>query len=144
MSDPVRRDDWGVPHIDADNEPDAWFGLGFCHGQDRTFQLEVLLRIIRGTLAELIGGEHLERERVRVSRRRRGDVAELEEPRAGDVSGVVLRLLAYMEKDELRVVQLRCEPVTRDEESNLCCNNRKQVLAAIRVGALPQSPAVSF
>src|SRR5262245_53231651 len=50
----VRRDGWGIPHIDADNEPDAWFGLGFCHGQDRTFQLEVLLRVIRGTLSELV------------------------------------------------------------------------------------------
>src|SRR5262249_38116934 len=49
------RDDWGVPHITAANEPDAWFGLGFCHGQDRAFQLEVLLRVIRGTLAQLIG-----------------------------------------------------------------------------------------
>ena len=30
----IRRDRWGVPYIDADNDHDAWFGLGFCHGQD--------------------------------------------------------------------------------------------------------------
>jgi penicillin amidase len=51
----IDRDGWGIPHITAANEPDAWFGLGFCHGQDRAFQLEVLLRVIRGTLAQLIG-----------------------------------------------------------------------------------------
>ncbi|HMF15513.1 MAG TPA: penicillin acylase family protein, partial [Gemmataceae bacterium] len=54
---PVRidRDQWGIPHVTAANEPEAWFGLGFCQGQDRTFQLEILLRVIRGTLAQLIG-----------------------------------------------------------------------------------------
>jgi penicillin amidase len=51
----INRDNWGIPHITADSESDAWFGLGFCHGQDRTFQLEILLRAIRGTLSQLIG-----------------------------------------------------------------------------------------
>jgi penicillin amidase len=51
----IDRDKWGIPHITADNEPDAWFGLGFCQGQDRTFQLEILLRVIRGTLSQLVG-----------------------------------------------------------------------------------------
>src|SRR4030095_2870097 len=31
-------------------------------------------------------------------------------------AGVVLRLLAYVEENELRVVELRREPVARDEE----------------------------
>ena len=48
----IRRDDWGIPHIDASSEADAWFGLGFCHAQDRAFQLETLLRVGRGTLSE--------------------------------------------------------------------------------------------
>src|SRR5262245_17298763 len=63
---PVRidRDQWGIPHIAAENEPDAWYGLGFCHGQDRTFQLEILLRVIRGTLAQLIGTNGLGVDRL--------------------------------------------------------------------------------
>jgi penicillin G amidase len=52
----IHRDRWGIPHIEADHELDAHFGLGFCHGQDRTFQLEMLQRVVRGTLAELLGG----------------------------------------------------------------------------------------
>lgn len=66
VREPVRigRDAWGVPYVDARSEPDAWYGLGFCHGQDRTFQLELLLRVVRGTLAELIGPEGLPVDRL--------------------------------------------------------------------------------
>lgn len=60
----IRRDRWGVPHIDAATENDAWFGLGFCHGQDRSFQLETLLRVIRGTLSALIGKDGIGMDRL--------------------------------------------------------------------------------
>lgn len=40
----IRRDRWGVPHIEATSDADAWFALGFCHGQDRGGQLELLRR----------------------------------------------------------------------------------------------------
>jgi len=55
----IERDRWGVPSITAAGDEDAWFGLGFCQGQDRTFQLEAMLRVIRGTLSELIGPDGL-------------------------------------------------------------------------------------
>lgn len=51
----IRRNRFGVPHISAETDADAWFGLGFCQGQDRAFQLETRLRVVRGTLAALIG-----------------------------------------------------------------------------------------
>jgi penicillin amidase len=51
----IARDRWGIPHVDTATERDAWFGLGFCHGQDRAFQLELLARAGRGTLSELLG-----------------------------------------------------------------------------------------
>jgi penicillin amidase len=51
----IRRDRWGIPHVDAASAEDAWFALGFCQAQDRAFQLETLLRVGRGTLAELVG-----------------------------------------------------------------------------------------
>ena len=59
----IRRDGWGVPHIEAESTADAWFGLGFCHAQDRGFQLETLVRVARGTLAELVGAKGLEVDR---------------------------------------------------------------------------------
>lgn len=60
----IRRDAWGIPHIEAGTDPDAWFGLGFCHAQDRGFQLETLLRIGRGTMAELVGPSALPLDRL--------------------------------------------------------------------------------
>ena len=51
----VDRDRWGIPHIEAGDDADAWFALGFCHGQDRSFQLELIARAGRGRLAELLG-----------------------------------------------------------------------------------------
>jgi penicillin amidase len=60
----IRRDRHGVPMIEAGTEPDAFFALGFCHGQDRPAQLEVLLRLGRGTLSEVIGPKTLAADRV--------------------------------------------------------------------------------
>ncbi len=51
----VDRDRWGIPHVEANSDADAWFALGFCHGQDRSFQLELIARAGRGRLAELLG-----------------------------------------------------------------------------------------
>lgn len=51
----LRRDRYGVAYVDARDEHDAWFGLGFCHGQDRGGQLEVQWRLTRGLLSEVLG-----------------------------------------------------------------------------------------
>ena len=60
----IRRDTFGVAYVDADDEYDAWFGLGFCHAQDRAGQLEVTLRLVRGTLAEVAGPDGLAVDRA--------------------------------------------------------------------------------
>lgn len=60
----IRRDVYGVPYIEAQTDEDAWYGLGFCHGQDRAFQLESLVRVVRGTLAELVGSDGLVIDRL--------------------------------------------------------------------------------
>ena len=51
----VVRDSDGVPHIYAQNENDALFGLGYVHAQDRLWQMELQRRIGRGTIAEALG-----------------------------------------------------------------------------------------
>jgi penicillin amidase len=51
----ILRGPYGVPHVFAKTARDAWFGLGFCEAQDRTFQLEVFRRAESGTLAEILG-----------------------------------------------------------------------------------------
>ena len=60
----VRRDRYGIPSIDAGTDRDAWFALGFCHAQDRGIQLEIYLRLGRGTLAAFVGPEALPVDRL--------------------------------------------------------------------------------
>jgi penicillin G amidase len=60
----VRRDAFGVPHIEADNDEDAFFAMGFVVAQDRAFHLELYMRAARGTLAEIIGPEMLDVDRL--------------------------------------------------------------------------------
>lgn len=51
----VARDDFGIPHIQATCEIDAYFALGYVMGQDRLFQMEVLRRLAQGEMAEVLG-----------------------------------------------------------------------------------------
>lgn len=51
----ILRDNYGVPHIDATCEPDAWFGMGFACAYDRLFQMDYDRRRATGRLAEILG-----------------------------------------------------------------------------------------
>lgn len=51
----IRRDEYAIPHIEADSEADAWFALGFVHAQDRLFQMDFMRRAMSGRLAALMG-----------------------------------------------------------------------------------------
>jgi len=51
----VRYDSRGVPHLQAQNEQDLYRALGFVHAQDRLFQMEIMRRLARGELAEVLG-----------------------------------------------------------------------------------------
>ena len=59
----IRRDRWGVPHIRAQTRHDLWFAEGFCHGQDRLWQLDLYRRIGSGRLAEFAGRAGLQTDR---------------------------------------------------------------------------------
>jgi penicillin G amidase len=60
----VRRDRWGVPHIEAESAADLWFAEGFCHGQDRLWQLDFYRRVVRGRVSEMAGEEGLPVDRL--------------------------------------------------------------------------------
>ncbi|APG65259.1 penicillin acylase family protein [Tenacibaculum todarodis] len=51
----VYYDEVGVPHINAENQQDAYVALGYVHAQDRLWQMELIRRISAGRLAELFG-----------------------------------------------------------------------------------------
>jgi penicillin amidase len=51
----VRFDEWGIPHIYAEQDLDGFRALGFVHGQDRLLQMDLLRRVGNGNLSALIG-----------------------------------------------------------------------------------------
>tara|TARA_B100000767_G_scaffold275610_1_gene313695 strand:+ start:2127 stop:4532 length:2406 start_codon:yes stop_codon:yes gene_type:complete len=53
----VYFDDTGVPHINAQNQKDAYIALGYVHAQDRLWQMELTRRIAPGRLSEILGKE---------------------------------------------------------------------------------------
>ncbi len=65
LSAPVEviRDEWGVPHIYAENEHDLFFAQGYVHAQDRLWQMEFNRRIGSGTLSAVLGEATLDTDR---------------------------------------------------------------------------------
>jgi penicillin amidase len=59
----IVRDRWGIPHISAHDPADAFFGQGFCHAQDRLWQMELTRRLASGRLAEVFGPNALDVDR---------------------------------------------------------------------------------
>ncbi|AOY90824.1 acyl-homoserine-lactone acylase [Cupriavidus sp. USMAA2-4] len=59
----IVRDRHGVPHIEAADSLDAYFGLGYAHAQDRLWQMQMSKRIVAGRLAEVLGPSALDTDR---------------------------------------------------------------------------------
>ncbi|MDC1323646.1 penicillin acylase family protein [Polaribacter sp.] len=51
----IHFDAIGVPHINAQNQQDAYTALGYLHAQDRLWQMELIRRIAAGRLSEIFG-----------------------------------------------------------------------------------------
>jgi penicillin G amidase len=60
----IARDRWGMPRVKAGSAPDLWFGQGFCHGQDRLWQMDLQRRVCAGRLSEIAGREGLAVDRL--------------------------------------------------------------------------------
>ncbi|MEW5915075.1 MAG: penicillin acylase family protein [Gemmatimonadota bacterium] len=60
----VRYDRWGVPHIYARNQHDLFFAQGWVAARDRLFQMEMWRRQGEGRLAEVLGPNAVERDRL--------------------------------------------------------------------------------
>jgi penicillin amidase len=51
----ITRDAYGVPMIEARNDHDLMFALGYVHAQDRLWQMDMARRLGEGRLSELLG-----------------------------------------------------------------------------------------
>ncbi|MFN2448426.1 MAG: penicillin acylase family protein [Candidatus Baltobacteraceae bacterium] len=69
LTAPVRivRDARSVPHIIASSDRDLYFAQGYAEASDRLFQMDLMRRFVRGTLAEVLGSAALpEDEHARI------------------------------------------------------------------------------
>lgn len=51
----IRRDERGIPYIEAQNDEDLYFGQGYATAADRLSQMDFFRRTARGELAEVVG-----------------------------------------------------------------------------------------
>ncbi len=63
----VYYDDYGIPHIYAQNDTDAMIALGYLHAKERLWQMELVSRIAAGRLSEIFGKKLLETDKFYLS-----------------------------------------------------------------------------
>lgn len=63
---PVRivRDDYGIPHIYAENQHDVMYAQGYAQAQDRMWQMELYRRMMSGRLSEVMGESTIAQDRM--------------------------------------------------------------------------------
>jgi penicillin amidase len=76
----IDRDAKGVPTIEAANRVDLAYGIGYVHGQDRFFEMDLSRRFAGGELSEVFGKAAVEQDKkARLFRFRRVARAALEQ-----------------------------------------------------------------
>jgi penicillin amidase len=60
----IRRDERGIPYIEAQNDEDLYFAQGYAHATDRLSQMDFFRRTARGELAEVFGNLGLDQDKL--------------------------------------------------------------------------------
>ena len=60
----IQRDNWGIPRITSSDRHDLFFAQGYVHAQDRLWQMDIQRRAANGTLAEVLGSDALDTDRL--------------------------------------------------------------------------------
>jgi len=60
----IYRDEFGVPHIVAQNEYDLFFAQGYAHAQDRLWQMDMVRRLAQGRVSEILGDRTVEFDKL--------------------------------------------------------------------------------
>lgn len=56
----VYTDDFGVPHVYAENEEDLFFAAGYIQASERLYKMDIIARAVEGRLAEAFGPDLIE------------------------------------------------------------------------------------
>jgi penicillin amidase len=60
----VLRDEFGVPHVYAQNEEDLYRVVGYLMAQDRLWQMDLLRRVTSGRLSEIFGADMVDTDHL--------------------------------------------------------------------------------
>ncbi|MGQ0539865.1 MAG: penicillin acylase family protein, partial [Gemmatimonadaceae bacterium] len=99
----VRYDHWGVPHIYARSQRDLFFAQGWVAARDRLFQMEMWRRQAEGRLAEVLGADAVERDRLARLFAYRGDMEREWRSYAADAREIVEAFVAGVNAYIVRV-----------------------------------------
>jgi penicillin amidase len=103
----IARDALGVVTIDAANETDAMRALGYVHGQERYFEMDLMRRMASGELSALFGAQALDTDRKQRVHRMRARV----EANLGTIAGGRMpQLQAYVDGVNAGRESLRVRP----------------------------------
>jgi penicillin amidase len=98
----VERDNWGVPHIRAGSLEDLAEAQGYVLAQDRLWQMDLLRRVSRGELAEIVGEAALPLDRqfrtLGLGRAAERDVASLDAESRGAMEAYARGVNKFIEQ----------------------------------------------
>ncbi len=145
----VYYDSYGIPHIEAANEQDAFKALGYVHAKDRLFQMEMIRRVARGRLAEILGPDLLEVDKLfrtlRLDQFAESYVANLdqEQPYVKLSKSYLAGINAYIENGEMplefSILGIEPEPFTLSDSIAIA-----GYMAYTFAAALKQEPFLTY
>ncbi|RJP21914.1 MAG: penicillin acylase family protein [Candidatus Abyssobacteria bacterium SURF_5] len=115
----VYRDEYGIPHIYAENRRDLMFAVGYVTAQDRLWQMDLTRRAATGRLAEILGETVLRTDllmrTIGLERTARRQWEQLSPESAAMLSAFSDGVNAYLEKasslpPEFRLLKYTPEP----------------------------------
>ena len=111
----ILRDPWGIPHIFAETDVGAYYGLGYATAEDRAFQMTYGLRIIQGRLAEVVG-------EIRMLNRNETSIDHDRKMRTFGFHRAALRTAANLDAESRALLEAYCDGVNawfRDHQNEL-------------------------
>jgi penicillin amidase len=111
----ILRDKWGIPHVFADTDAGAFYGLGYAAAEDRAFQMTYSLRIIQGRLSEVVG-------EIRQMNRNDTSVDHDRKMRTFGFDRAARRLVDQLDGETRELLQAYCDGVNayfREHRDNL-------------------------
>jgi penicillin amidase len=85
----IRRDERGIPYIEAANDDDLYFAQGYVTAGDRLWQMDLYRRTVRGELSEIFGQAALNEDK----RRRAFDFAHVLDANVANLPPALKRVL---------------------------------------------------